>query len=124
MCLSCHHVVETPNTLSSITQIKAFDWISKGSIIAILDVSSLFTCIQNQETVHATSQHVWNDLKTNIPLYKMAQLEYIILNMNHFEVNTKLYLQLSGTTMDMLCALSLANRFMRKFEKILLGDYH
>ena len=53
----------------------------------------------------------------------MGKLLELILHMNHFEFNTKLYLQISGTAMGTSCAPSLANLFMGRFEKILLENY-
>ena len=44
----------------------------------------------------------------------MKVLLKMIINMNQFEFNTQLYLQISGT----------ANLFMGRFEKNLLEDYH
>ena len=89
----------------------------------------------NQQAINAILEHVRIDPEDSVPPppshthththhHHIGKLLEMILNMNHFEFNMKLYIQISGTDLGTSCVLSLANIFMWIFEKVLLQKYH
>ena len=93
--------------------VKELGKIPERAMLVSLDMCSLYTSIPNKQAIDAILEHVRKDPETKILCsYKMGKLVEMILHMNYFEFNKQLYLKISGTAMETLCAPSLANLFM------------
>jgi hypothetical protein len=97
-----------------------------NSIIFTMDVTSLYTNINNDEAITACAEAL--DLNrpgetepSNISLLKLLEC---VLKMNNFEFNGQHYLQVGGTAMGTKLAPSLANIFMGNFEEKYVYTYH
>ena len=93
------------------------------TIVATIDVKSLYTNIPHPEGINAVLEALDNKHGHMWPLCKIIHqfLEYI-LKENYFTFNDKLYLQKHGTTMGTKMAPSFANIFMGALEQTLLSS--
>ena len=92
--------------------------IPKDSILATLDVTSLYTNIPNNQGIEAVgdylSRHRHYSLNpTNSSLLKLLRT---VLTTNNFKFDNKDFLQVEGTAMGTKLAPSFANLFMGYFE--------
>ena len=99
--------------------------IPKDSILATLDVTSLYTNIPNDEGIEAIggylSRHRHYSLNpTNTSL---LQLLRIVLTTNNFKFDNKDFLQVGGTVMGTKLAPSFANLFMGYFDDKFIYSY-
>ena len=101
------------DTQDFITKIKALGPIPEGAILCILDVSSLYTNIPNNEGILAVAAKLRQDpSKAPIPNFILDLLKLVLHSMN-FTFNGDHYLQTGGT----------ANLFMDRFETKALEGY-
>ena len=93
------------------------------TIIATIDVKSLYTNIPHAEGINAVLEALDNKHGRMWPLRKVIHqfLEYI-LKENYFTFNDKLYLQKHGTAMGTKMAPSFANIFMGVLEQTILSS--
>ena len=90
----------------------------EGTVLATLDVSSLYTYIPNQEGLIAVADQLRSDPnKTGISNYILDLLKLVLHNM-YFQFNGEHYLKIGGTTMGTALPPNYANLFMDKFEGI------
>ena len=90
------------DTQDFITKIKKIGPIPEGSFLVILDVSSLYTNIPNQEGITAVADQLRKDpTKTGIGSYILDLLKLALYNM-YFEFNGDYFLQIGGTAMALL----------------------
>ena len=99
--------------------------IPDNSILATLDVTSLYTNIPNKEGIHAVSKYLfrhWNafDNPTNASI---CNLLHLVLTANNFEFDNKEFLQVGGTAMGTKLAPSFANLSMGDFEDKFVYTY-
>ena len=97
-----------------------------GSILATLDVTSLYTNIPNEEGIQAvfTSLAKERDPLDNPTNRSLGELLRLVLTCNNFEFDNKHFLQVGGTAMGTKLAPSYANIFMGKFEHLHVYPYH
>ena len=99
--------------------------IPDNSILATLDVTSLYTNIPNKEGIHAVSKYLFRhrnafDNPTNASI---CNLLHLVLTTNNFEFDNKEFLQVGGTAMGTKLAPSFANLFMGDFEDKFVYTY-
>ena len=92
----------------------------ENTILATLDVCSLYTSIPHDEGIDACRE-AWDSRSDKSPPteYLVRLLEHI-LKLNNFTFNRENYLQVNGTVMGTKMAPSYANIYMGSFEKRLL----
>ena len=114
------------DTNDFIQKIDALPPLKGNTIIGSLDVTSLYTCIPNEEGIRACeiylreSRSEWYK-PSNDSLLKLLQM---VLEMNNFQFNGKNYLQVGGVSMGTRTAPSFANLFMRHLEDKLIDGHH
>jgi len=113
------------DTTDFINKVEQIPHLPDGTILATIDVTSLYTNIPHDEGIQACERflnlHRANSEQpsnTNI-----IQLLDCVLKMNNFDFNGKHYLQVGGTAMGTKVAPSLANLFMAYFEDKFVYTY-
>ena len=91
--------------------------ISKGALIVILDISSLYTNIPNHEGLTAGADHIRRDPEKTkkIEPHLLKLLELVLQSMS-FNFNGDHYLQNGGTAIGNAAAPNYANLFMDRFD--------
>jgi hypothetical protein len=113
------------DTTDFINKIESLDLVPENTILATVDVTSLYTNIPNQEgTIACKSALQTTRLSGDIPSTDniVKLLEYV-LTKNNFDFNAKHYLQVGGTAMGTKLAPSYANIFMSSFEEKFVYTY-
>ena len=87
------------------------------SLLAMLDVSSLYANIPHDEGFNACEEFLSTRTDQSPSTKDLCQLIQLILESNTFTFNGACYLQLQGTAMGTRMAPSYANLFMGKFEQ-------
>ena len=94
----------------------------KGTLLATLDVKSLYTNIPQDEGIQycldAMTQHYGQNLPLSVN--KLRQMFEFVLRGNYFEFNDQLFLQIHGTSMGTPMAPIFANIFMSRIETIII----
>ena len=90
------------------------------SYLVTMDVSSLYTNIDNDEGLKTLKEILdkergQNKIPTNNAIVTLMKL---VLTLNNFEFDEKHYLQIKGTAMGTRAAPNYANIYMGKFEKM------
>ena len=93
--------------------------IPKDSILATLDVTSLYTNISNNEGIEAVGGY----LSRHRHYSSLLQLLRTVLTTNIFKFDNKDFLQVGGTAMGTKLAPSFANLFMGYFEDKFIYSY-
>ena len=89
--------------------------VGKDHILVSLDVTSLYTNIDNTEGISATRKHLTSTGSTKVNA--ICTLLNLVLMLNNFIFNNKHYLQIKGTAMGTRAAPNYANLFMGEFEE-------
>ncbi len=115
------YIKDTNNFLQTIFNIHTP--LPPNTIIATIDVKSLYTNILHNEAINAILEALDTTHGRMWPLRKVIHqfLEYI-LKENYFAFKDKLYLQKHGTAMSTKMAPSFANIFMGALEQSLLSS--
>ena len=113
------HIQDTTDYLK---QMQALNPLPVNTILATMDVSSLYTNIPQDEGI-AACEAVWNTRQDkNPPTECLVKLLTLVLKNNNFVFNGQHYLQVNGTSMGTKMAPSYANIFMGQLEKRLLSS--
>ena len=88
-----------------------------NSLLATLDVSSLYTNIPHDEGIEACRQALSSREVLSPPTKDIITLISSILTKNNFTFDDQHYLQVLGTMMGTRVAPSYANLFMGKLER-------
>ena len=91
--------------------------VPKGAILVSLDVKALYINIPNSESIAAVKRAYDKYKKKTVPTKVLATFLGLILTLNNFIFNSKLYLQIKGCAMGTICAPVYANIFMVYFEE-------
>ena len=104
--------------------IHGLEQMPKNTILATLDVKSLYTNIPHQEGMQYCLEAIENHYKpkTPLPLIHIHQMLKFILENNYFTFDNKFYLQVHGTAMGTPFAPNYANIFMAKIENQILNN--
>ena len=95
----------------------------KNTILASMDVTSLYTNITLEEGI-TTVCKAYEDFYKNrlpIPTKFLRRMLCLILKENSFQFNRRHYLQTHGTAMGTKMAVAFANIFMAKIEKRIIS---
>jgi hypothetical protein len=96
--------------------------ITSGSILATIDVSSLYTSIPHDEGLQAIIEVLEENGHTDPPVLFIAKLAELVLKNNVFRFKDQTYLQVRGTAMGTRMAPSYANLFMSKLEENFMAN--
>ena len=124
------HVKKLPSYIKDTThflqKLQNIDKLPEGTLLATLDVASLYTNIPNDMGLEAARLALYRDLSRfcNPSNGSLISLLRMVLTMNNFDFAGRHYLQVGGTTMGTKVAPSFANTFMGWFENIYVETYH
>ena len=91
--------------------------VPKDAILVSLDVKALYTRIPNSEGIAAVKRAYDKYQQKTVATKVLTTFLALILTLNNFIFNSKLYLQIKGCAMDTTCAPAYANIFMAYFEE-------
>ena len=101
--------------------------IPTSSILATIDVKSLYLKIPHKEGVEAVKNRLYFKNRESdtvpIPPGAMSDLLNIVLTQNYFQFNDSMYHQVQGTAMGTKMAPAYANLFMAELEEKLLRNH-
>ena len=99
--------------------------IPTDSILATLDVTSLYTNIPNEEGIEAIGGYLfrYRHNSLNPTNFSLKKLLHLVLTTNNFKFDNKDFLQVGGTAMGTKLAPSFANLFMGYFEEKFVYTY-
>lgn len=100
--------------------------LTANTLLATLDVDSLYTNIPQDEGIQAVRDIIRshrNHTQGDLHMLTMTTLLKMVLELNNFEFNGTHYLQIGGTAMGTQVALTFANIFMARFEKLHVYPY-
>ena len=124
------HVKKLPSYIKDTThflqKLQSIDKFSEGTLLATLDVASLYTNIPNDEGLEAARLALYRDHGRfcNPSNGSLISLLRMVVTMNNFDFAGRHYLQVGGTAMGTKVAPSFANTFMGWFENIYVETYH
>ena len=93
------------------------------TILVTLDVSSLYTNIDQDEGTEACFRKLEKRKNKSFPSEVLRRLIKLVLQNNVFRFGNQLYSQIKGTCMGTPMAPNYANLFMAEFEEELLDEY-
>ena len=113
------------DTTHFLQQIKNINSLPANTLLATLDVTSLYTNIPNKEGLKAAAKTLgkYRPGAKHPQNQSLIQLLDLVLTRNNFEFNGQHYLQISGTAMGTKTAPSHANNFMGHFEEAHVYTY-
>ena len=91
--------------------------VPKDAILVSHDVKALYTSIPNSEGIAAVKRAYDKYQQKTVANKVLTTFLALILTLNNFIFNSKLYLQIKGCAMGTICALAYANIFMEYFEE-------
>ena len=104
------------DTTDFLRKLDAINFVSDNAYLVSLDVKFLYTSIPKAEGIKAVKESFDKHTSKNVAA-KVITYFAVILTLKNFVFNCKHYLQIKGSAMGMICALSYANIFMNPFEK-------
>ena len=111
------YIKDTNDFLTKIRDVKD---ISSKSILVTMDVSSLYTNIDQNEGADACYENLEQRSKKSIPSSVIRDMIKLVLQRNIFRFRDKFYTQRKGTCMGTPMEPNYANLFMDKFERVYL----
>ena len=118
------YIKNTSDFVERIESDVALTTISSETILATMDVSSLYPNIDHEEGVKAC-EYPLNKRKTPlIPTSVLTSLIMTVLKSNALKFGERFFYQIKGTAMGTPMAVNFANLFMAKFETDMLADYN
>ena len=109
------------DTTHFLTKLQEIGTLPPNTLLATLDVSSLYTNIPHEEGISACGEALTSRTLQEPPTHDIIALINYILKKNNFVFGDKHYLQVHGTAMGTRMAPSYANLFMSELEKSLLS---
>ena len=99
--------------------------IPTDSILATLDVTSLYTNIPNEEGIEAIGGYLfrYRHNSLNPTNFSLKKLLHLVLTTNNFKFDNKDFLQVGGTAVGTKLAPSFASLFMGYFEEKFVYTY-
>ena len=91
--------------------------VPKDAILDSLDVKALYTSIPNSEGIAAVKRAYEKYQQKKVATKVLTIFLALILTLNNFIFNSKLYLQIKSCAMGTICAPAYANIFMACFEE-------
>ena len=112
------------DTKHFLIKINSLKNIPKNCILVTMDVSSLYTNIDQDEGAEACFQKLESRKNKTVPSSFLKKLILVVLQSNVFRFGTSFYSQIKGTAMGTPMAPNYANIFMDIFEQNLVEAYY
>ena len=112
------------DTKDFLLKLQSLTNLPSDTILLTMDVSSLYTNIDQEEGAEACYQKLEQRKYKNIPSLLLKNLILLVLKCNIFRFGSSLYSQRKGTCMGTPMAPNYANLFMDDFEQNLINDFH
>ena len=103
---------DTPDFLRKIEELNEDEVVKDGDILVTIDVTGLYTNIPIDQGLIAAKKALDGRADQSIPTDFIISLLEVILKFNVFEFNKELFIQVIGTAMGAIPAVSYANIFM------------
>ena len=117
-----HHIPSfVQDTSDFLRKIFKFTNLPANTILASLDVTTLYTNIPHAEGIEACRSSLDNRQLCSPPTDDITSLIELILTKNSFQFDHSHYLQIQGTAMGTRMAPSYANLFMHQWEQSFLA---
>ena len=91
--------------------------VPKDAILVSLDVKGLYTSIPNSEGIANVKRAYYKYQQKTVPTKVLTTFLALILTLNNFIFDSKLYLQIKGCAVSTICVPAYANIFMAYFEE-------
>ena len=111
------------DTIDFKSKIKAIENVPDNSYLVSLDVKSLYTNIPNSEGIKAMKTSLDNFPEKAIATKVVTTFQSLIITLNNFVFNCQNNLQIKGSAIGTICALSYANTFMDHFGRKRISPY-
>jgi hypothetical protein len=118
----CNSYIKDTNDF--LQKIQSISDISSKSILVTMDVSSLYTNIDQSEGAEACFENLEQRSHKSVPSNTIKDMIKLVLERNIFRFRDKFYAQRKGTCMGTPMAPNYANIFMDKFERNLLANFY
>ena len=118
----CNSYIKDTNHF--LQKLKALKDLPSNSILVTLDVTSLYTNIDQDEGAEACFKKLEQRKRKDIPSNLLKNLILLILKCNVFRFGATLYSQIKGTCMGTPMAPNFANIFMDDFEERLIDAFY
>ena len=115
------YIRDTKDFLRKLNSIKE---LPTDTILVTLDVSALYTNIDQDEGAEACFKRLENRVNKSFPSEILKRLIGLVLKNNVFRFGNQIYSQIKGTCMGTPMAPNYANLFMAEFEENMLDEYH
>ena len=113
---------DTPHYLRELEKLNNSGKIRNSDVLVTIDVCSLYTNIDQHEGLEAVTEALEERIEKKVPTSFIISLLQMILMFNIFEFNSEYFMQLIGTAMGAVPAVSYANLFMaRKIDPKILA---
>ena len=114
------YIKDTKAFLQKLNSIKK---LPKDTILVTLDVTALYTNIDQKEGAEACFRKLENRANKRFPSEVLKKFISLVLENNVFRFGTQIYSQIKGTCMGTPMAPNYANIFMAEFEENMLDEY-
>ena len=114
------YIRDTKDFLSKLKQLQS---IPSNSILATMDVGSLYTNIDHEEGASACYNALEKWTNKRVPSSLLRRLILLVLKSNFFRFNNTLHQQIKGTAMGTPTAVNYANLFLEELETKMLNEY-
>lgn len=115
------HVQDTPHLLRIIRDLNNTHAFDNNTILATLDVTSLYTNIPHSDGITSLRDVLRNPITKKDPQALLTLID-LVLKYNYFEFNNEYFLQIHGTSMGTPVAPTYANIFMGTLENKILAN--
>ena len=115
------YIKDTNDFLAKLRDLKD---LKANSILVTMDVSSLYTNIDQDEGTEACYESLEQRDRKSIPSLVLKDLIMLVLQRNIFRFKDNFYTQIKGTCMGTPMAPNYANIFMDKFEQGMLDRFY
>ena len=111
------------DTIDFKSQIKAIENVPDNYYLVLLDVKSLYTNIPNSKGIKVMKTSLDNFPKKAITTKVVTTFQSLIITLSNFVFNCQKNLQIKGSAMGTISALSYANIFMDHFGRKRISPY-
>ena len=108
------YLQDTPHYLRELDELNKSENIKDTDVLVTIDVCSLYTNIPQSEGIESVREALDERKEKKVPTNFIISLLQIILMFNIFEFNSDFFIQLIGTAMGAVPAVSYANIFMAR----------
>ena len=116
------YIEDTPDVLGRIAEKKMRRPLPPGSIPVTMDVTALYPSVPQEEGLSSLDRALERRGDKSIPSAFLVKLMRLVLTMNTFVWDTKLFKQIMGTAIGTRSAPTFCGLFMGELEEKMLQD--